>query len=358
MDIENTKNNKAIINISFYFFIVLFIQVIVSDTIIYCFSIKYLIAQILALPINILINLFLIYKGKIQIQNTFTKYDTLFLILFLLITISTIIFPDEFYDSFSYHIYLQKNAFADKINYDFFPGRTLTTYTYPIVDRLFCLFRTRLGFRLGVIPSYLILITIYYQIKKYLKQLFSNNLCEKSISFLSILPICAFIILQQVGTYYIDNICLSLLLEFTYIILFESKNIFKEKMRLYYLAFLCGIMVSCKFTLAFYMILPLLYVLIHNYKDIKTLKIYDYPFLIVIAILPLFVYMLDAILDTGSPVFPYYNSIFKSKYFGNYDWFDTDVYGARNILQVLIWPLYITIFPNRGYNLHQIDYIS
>ena len=88
----------------------------------------------------------------IQIENNFNKYDIIFLTILLIITAITIIFPDEFWDSYSYHIYLQEEPFADKINEDFFPGRTLTTFVFPIADRIFNMFRQLLGFRLGTLP--------------------------------------------------------------------------------------------------------------------------------------------------------------------------------------------------------------
>jgi hypothetical protein len=354
-DITLIENKKSI-NCSFYILIICFIQVIISDIIIYFSGIQYVYAQLITLVINIILNKILIKKELIKIKCDFEKFDLIFLILFSVIFLLTVIFPDEFYDSYSYHIYFQKNAFVDKIFDDFFPGRTLTTYTYPIVDRLYCLFSNKLGFRLGVIPSYYVLIVIYYQIKKILKTtLLNTKVDSRIICILSILPMCAFIVLQQVGTYYIDNICIALLMEFTYIILYERKNLFKNKIRLYFLALLVGISVSAKITNGVYILLPLIIVLLLNIKDIKYLKWYDYILLLCVGILPVFVYMLDAIIDTGSPVFPYYNSIFKSKYFAEYDWTDTD-YGAKNWFQLLIWPIYITIYPNRGYNLHETDY--
>ena len=193
----------------------------------------------------------------------------------------TIIFPDGFWDSYSYHIYLQKNTFNDKINFDFFPGRTLTTYVFPLADRLFYLFRAKLGFRLGTLPGYLLFIVMFYQIKKILKKFTEKSIKESYLSILSILPLCTFIILQQMGTYYIDNFSIVILLEFIYIVLFENENIFKDKEKLYFLVFIVGLGVCIKITNAIYMILPIVYILIKNIKDIGKLKWYDYIILII-----------------------------------------------------------------------------
>lgn len=351
----NIIKKRKNINLSFYVLLLLFVQVIFSDTIIYFSKIKYIYAQIISFIPNLIINYILIKKRVIEIKSNFEKWDIPFFVLFLLICILTIIFPDEYYDSYSYHIYLQKNVFADKINYDFFPGRTLTTYTYALVDRLYTLFTNKLGFRLGTIPSYFVIIIIYYEIKKIFDKLLNKNVNRSIVCLLSILPICAYIILEQIGNYYIDNICIALLLEFTYIILFENIDLFKNKSNVYYLSLLVGILVSAKFTNAFYIIIPLVYVLLKNIKDIKYLKWYDYFILILVYIIPMFVYMSDAIIDTGSPVFPYYNSIFKSKYFDNYNWYDKS-YGTHSIFEVLIWPIILFFTPKRGYVIHKIDY--
>ncbi len=341
------------INISFFLLLVLFMQVIISDTIIYFFNARYIVAQIIGLIINIIINILLI-KKVYKIKHDFSKWDSIFFIIIFLMFIATIAFPNRLSDTYTYHLYLQKYTFTDKINEDFFPGRTVTSFIFPIIDRLFYLFRSKLGFRLGTLPSYFIFIVIFYQIKKIIKKFVGENLKPYQLSILSILPIGTFILLQQVGSYYIDNFSVSLLLEFSYIILFENENLFKNKKRLYFLAFLVGLIVCTKLTNAVYLILPIIYILIHNIKDIKNIKWYDYIFLIITALLPLLPYLLDTILQTGSPVFPYYNTIFKSKYFANENWVDNR-FGTKNLFEVIVWPIYIIIFPRRAYETSRTD---
>ena len=160
------------------------------------------------------------------------------------------------------------------------------------------MFRHLLGFRLGTLPGYLLLIVIFYQCKKILKQVLKEKVNENQISFFAMFPILTFIILQQIGTYYIDNFSLVLLLEFVYIILYEIEEIFKNKPRLYYLAFVVGVAVCIKITNAIYMIIPLIYVLIKNIKYIKEIKWYDYILLIITALIPMLPYLIDAIVQT------------------------------------------------------------
>lgn len=344
------------INLCFFILLVLFIQVILTDTIIYFTHLSYGIANIIASVCNVAIIILIIRKKWIKIETDFNKWDIIFLTLLLVIIAITIIFPDVFWDSYSYHIYLQENPFSDKIYDDFFPGRTLTTFVFPIADRIFNMFRQLLGFRLGTLPGYLLLIVMFYQCKKFLKHMLKEKVEEKYISIFSILPLLAYIILQQIGTYYIDNFSIVLLLEFVYIILYETEEIFKNKPRLYYLAFIVGIAVCIKVTNAVYIALPLVYVLIKNLKNIKEIKWYDYILLIITAIIPMLPYLIDALVQTGSPVFPYYNTIFKSEYFAEKNWLDNR-YGPKNIIQFLLWPIYIAKHPEKAYEWGQTDMV-
>ena len=343
------------VNLSFFILLILFTQVIFTDTIIYFTKLNYIIANIIALGINAILVSILIKKKIIKVENNFSKWDLIFFAIILLIIIATIAFPDTFWDSYSYHIYLQENPFADKINNDFFPGRTLTSFVFPIADRMFYMFRALFGFRFGTIGSYLLLIVMYYSCKKILKLLINKkDIKERYISVLSILPLSVFIILQQLGTYYIDNFSVVLLLEFVYILLAERNEIFKNKKCLYYLTFIIGITICVKVTNAIYVLIPFMCLLVKNFKDIKLLKWYDYIFVILIAIIPILPYLVDNIIQTGSPVFPYYNTIFKSEYFKEANWLD-DRYGPTDFFQLLIWPIYITIFPNKAYEFGQTD---
>ena len=94
--------------------------------------------------------------------------------------------------------------------------------------------------------------------------------------------------------------------------------------------------------------------LIKNIKDIKNIKIYDYLLLICTFVISMLPYMIDAVVQTGSPVFPYYNAIFKSEYFQEINWLD-DRYGPKNLIQFLLWPIYILIEPKKAYEVGNTD---
>ena len=153
------------ISLSFFLLLLFIIQVIFTDTIIYFTHIKYIVANLISILLVTLLIIFLTKKKLIKIEKHFNKWDLIFFALLLLLTITSIIFPDETWDTYSYHLYLQQEPFADKINNDYFPGRTLTSFVFPLADRLFYMFRFIFGFRLGTLPGYLILIVMFYQIK-------------------------------------------------------------------------------------------------------------------------------------------------------------------------------------------------
>ena len=54
-------------------------------------------------------------------------------------------------------------------------------------------------------------------------------------------------------------------------------------------------------------------------------------------------------MQTGNPVFPFYNSIFKSPYLEIGNWLE-DSYGPKNFIERLIWPLYTLINPRRSFD--------
>ena len=94
--------------------------------------------------------------------------------------------------------------------------------------------------------------------------------------------------------------------------------------------------------------------LIKNLKNLKELKIYDYILVVLLFALPWGIYAIDSWIKTGNPVFPYYNNIFKSEYFKEESWTDTN-FGPRNIIQFLIWPIYIVFNPKSAFDSRFVD---
>ena len=97
-----------------------------------------------------------------------------------------------------------------------------------------------------------------------------------------------------------------------------------------------------------------LYFIIKNFNEIKGLKRFNYVVEILLVILPFFIYAMYNYINTKNPVFPYYNSIFKSEYFMNESWKDQN-FGSTNILQFIFWPIYIVFNPKRAFDTRFVD---
>ena len=93
--------------------------------------------------------------------------------------------------------------------------------------------------------SYYLLVVLYYQVKKILTCLLENGISKNVISLVSILPLTLFVVIEQTGTYYIDNFSIIFTLELFYIIFCES-NILKNRLKIYLMALIVGIIISIK----------------------------------------------------------------------------------------------------------------
>lgn len=87
----------------------------------------------------------------------------------------------------------------------------------------------------------------------------------------------------------------------------------------------------------------MLYIL---YKNVKTARCKDYLCAIFPAVFIISIYLIYNYLSVGNPVFPYYNNIFKSKYY--YELAGTDPrWGPKGIKEILLWPFIIFFSPER-----------
>lgn len=317
-----------------HFFITFFVACIAfsNDILIYLFNIEYLNSLLLCSILNVLVFSIILYKKQIKITSDFDKFDILFWILAItVIFINGIFTPDKYYDTSSYHIYLQETPFIDKINFDFFPGRIFCICLFPLGDRMHYIFRYFLGYRLGTIFSYYLMIVLYYQTKIILKN-YTNN--SKLCSFFSNLIFFINILSSRIGNYYVDNLVLVFTIQIFLILKVEKKY---DKNIVYLLCLLSGISIGIKITSVFFIIAIFIFFIIMSYKKIDYKKI-NIVCCVILGIIPWIIYIVDNYKQTGSILFPYYNSIFKSEYFGLYNWVDPR-FGIGNIFDKILWPI-------------------
>lgn len=337
-----------------HFFILLFIAVMISlsDILIYIFKLKFIPTNIVVGIVLFLITILLKKKEYISFETNFSNTDIIFISFLGIYIVFSIVFPDLLWDTRSYHIYLQENVFVDKINSDFFAARNLNSFLFALGDRINFFFRSILGYRLGTIMSYYLMLILYYQVKRILTMLLPNEK-EKKISKLSIIPVIMSVIFAYAGSYYIDNFGLVFLVEIFYIVLFE-KEVLKQRIKLYILGLLVGLAIAIKITNVIFLIPLAIYFFIKNIKDIRNIKIYDYLMVITFVFIPFGVYAIYNYIATKNPVFPYYNNVFKSEFFMLKSWKDEN-FGARNILQFILWPIYIVFNPKRAFDTKFVD---
>lgn len=329
---------KNYISIYIYVFLLFSIFIILSDIFTFLLGnnmiLNYILSILILLPINI------IFSKRINFEIfSITKLDKVFIIILFSIFLLRVFIPDSSFDVLNYHLYVQENFFNNSVSYNFFPARWINTFSFPLSDRMHYFFRLLLGYRFGMILNFLILIIIYFQIKKiFIKlKLFKN---EYIICFLSFLLLLTEQILSNSSTYYVDIISIPLFLEIIIYLIFKNY----ERPSHYFTLLMAGILVAMKVS-NLILIIPLAILYIIRYRksiSLKTVLIGG-----VILILPSFIYMLNNYIQVGNPVFPFYNAIFKSSYLDFTNWKE-EFYGPKTVIETLFWPIYVYFVPRRA----------
>lgn len=342
------------INLHIFIFLLIAILASINDIIIYFFKINYNMSLFISVIFVTIIAIFLIKRSKIKIFNNFEKKDLFFLVPYLLINSLLFLSCDSKFDTYNYHIYNQQSFFNDKINFDYLPN---CSFFFPLGDRMFYIFRNFLGFRFGTVLSFYTLIVLFYQVKYMLGKLIPNLSNNKNIFF-------SFLVLLTVtpnlrsGSYHVDNFSMIILLEM-FCVFIRNEDIIREKSTLYYLSLLLGIATGIKIINVLLGGIIIIMILIYSFtknklKIFKEIKFKDIVICFILFILPFSVYMIYNYLQTGNPVFPILNNVFKSEYYEDVS--GRDVYfGMPNILTTFIWPIIVTIDPLQGIDFEQIE---
>lgn len=337
--------NKIKVNTLLYILINIMLLVLGTDYITYFSNLDYIICLVISLMIMTPLNL-LILK-KIELKLNFAKEDIIFFGFLLLIMIMTIPFPDRSFDTMNYHLYLQEKPFGEKIFFDFFAGKNLNSFSYAFPDRLFYLFRYFLGYRLGVIFNYLIVTIIFYQVKELLNKI-NIGISKITLVTFSTIVVTTLSIIDIVDSYYVDLVSVVILLQIVMFV-FDGKKLNKKDnntLMYMFIGLLFGLAFSVKISNAL-LLIPLFIAYIIMHKNIFTsLKVKDIILTVLMFLLPFFVYLVYTYIETGNPVFPFYNTIFKSEYFGNWNWLDLR-FGPKGIIETILWPFIIMISPAR-----------
>lgn len=299
--------------------------------------------------------IFLLVKNRIHLTRLPKRKSSWFVfILFLIIGIIKGISPDISLDVSNYHLLAQTPGFMDAFGYHVAPG-DFQFFGFRLPDRMFYLFRMILGFRMGTLLNSLVVFLIYLQVRDILTITLDDKLSVlrnrsagrmgnvlNRIVFNEDVIALAIVLTHdscmQFASYMVDMFAIPIALEMIRILL---KKETADKAECTYYAFLAGLMFCMKMTNIVYMLPLLLYFLIKNRKSL-TIPLFTGCF--VLALIPVSIYLCYNFLETGNPVFPYYNKIFQSKYFPVINFKDTR-WGFSNLQEYLLWPFYMVFKP-------------
>ena len=294
------------------------------------------------------------------------KKNYLIFIIMLLISgvISCILGCDCIWDLYSYHYY---NAFAvlnNKIGYDLMPAG-IQSYLNPVLDVIDYLIintfrynKELVLFLLGI-PYGCFTFLSYLVNKKLFSQISKNDVINKAlIIFATVIGASECFIISEVGTAYHDiNIGIFILL----MLLFVLNYLEKEKIKyLYYAGFFGGMACGFKLVAIPYFFALLLTFVICNiktgFKSIlkNTFIIIIFGFLGFMLIDGYWMYILWQ--KFHNPVFPMYNSIFKSEWYTYVNYKDlkfADIYMEKILFYPFIWS---NIEPNKVAELSFFDF--
>lgn len=255
------------------------------------------------------------------------------------------VYPDNTYDTYNYHLIAQNPKFTNYFVEDFGYGN-FQVWGFRLADRLFYYFRYVLGFRYGTILNILVAIISFIQLYSLISDFTINwessrLVCLKMPFLRGIWTLIILFPLDAIlmfGTYYVDILALPIAIEIVRILMNEySKSHTSENIM--YFALLNGIFLAMKLTNIVYVIPCVIIYLVEHYK---TFKIRNWLGAVLCGIYPSAVYLLFNWSCTGNPIFPYYNTIFKSPYYPLHNFKDLR-WGGNTFIEKLFW-IYFAAF--------------
>ena len=309
------------------------------------------------LVILLMIAAAILLKDLIQIRKS-ARPDALYIIgcvIILGFCFYKGIIPDLSTDVKKYHILVQNPGFQAMAKEPFFFSGGFQFYGFRWADRLFYPFRWLLGYRMGTLFGGLVNVLLFTQMRNLLIALYGHKFriirerCRKAFrqpvlpgillneSIFAFLITMTYDVFMQSGSYMVDFIAIPFMLEAMHILLTQKEQTHAAEMIWY--AILCGCFFAAKMTNVVY-VAPMVAVYLLKFKKHLSLKRFAAAFLA--ALVPVSIYLIYAYAETGNPVFPYFNTFFKSPFFSLYDCKDTR-WGPSNLKENILWP-FMSVF--------------
>ncbi len=305
--------------------------------------------------------LFFVLRKFLPIENIVSQKNSLFeagtknewLLLFvvsspvILLGFFRAIYPDQNYDTYHFELYLQEYNFGD--NAKNFAAGSIRSYYFPLPERIFSLFRHILGYRLGTVFNTFLLVTIIFSIYDFIKKICIQYLPNTSfpsvlVAILSLFALFADNTLFNIGSYKPDLIGVPLILELIYIVFFQDRTTAKRVDHFYFFL-VASLSVAYKLTFLPYTGLLVFFYFLRNLRFWSRKEVFTLPLLILV--FPV-IYMLYNFIQTGNPIFPFYNKIFHSIQYPNENFKDVR-WGPTSFHEIFIYP-FVTFKDNSRCN--------
>jgi hypothetical protein len=254
------------------------------------------------------------------------------------------IYPDQNFDTFHFELYLQEFDFSD--NKTNFAAGAIRTYYFPIAERIFALCRHLLGYRAGALFNTFLLVAVVASAYDFIKKFIGVYAKDVKVplflpALLALLVVFADNTLATVGSYKPDLIGVPLLLELVHMIAFGGKR--SKKFNYVVFCLLASLIIAYKLTYLPYVAILMLVYFIKSMNNIKPLALLLIP--VVILAFPS-VYMLYNVMETGSPLFPFFNKYLHSPLYPLENFKDTR-WGPHNLYETCFFHIVTFLDNNR-----------
>lgn len=257
-------------------------------------------------------------------------------------------YPDVGWDNLNYHILHGERALRGllAIPGDFYPH--YFPFLNPAPDMLAALLRVILGYRLGTIGSYLVLVWTGATLFRVLARAIPSRIvCALAALWI----VCSEGILWELGNYMVDLFGLPLLLEAALLVLPDEEEVRDPMEELPFIGLLLGSAVAFKLTnLVFAAAIGVVFLSrllsVSSRRPNPRRAALSWALAAAAFFLPMAPHTLFLWWTTGSPVFPHYNAFFRSALFPPFNIGDGR-FGPASRLQAVVWPVVSVFQPAR-----------
>ena len=300
----------------------------------------------------IIIFCILLYYTRCKISFSYLKVGKIFYIGTILILVLGFfkgIMPDLSYDTGNYHLLAHNPGFTNYFDKHYGLGN-FQVWGFRLGDRLAYPFITILGYRMGTLFSSFVLTLCYYQIIQllylieieHIKNSDSKSLRQKIISpeIFALLIILGQDCLTSLGSYYVDVYAFPIGFEVIRLLI-RAKRTKISNNEILYFALLNGIWFAFKMTNIVFVVPAVIMFIIF----VKKINIKTFFASALCCLVPVSVYLIYNCFCTGNPIYPYFNKLFGSSYWGGSDFKDVR-WGGKNFFEQVIWLFYAIFYPS------------